>query len=154
MAMAARIASPSPSMSQMSMKDHQERQTAPLFSWKVAAPHGLSQRTQPLAQNIGTPVAAIDADNDPLTYSLSGTDAAAFHILSTSGQLQTNGPALDYETKTSYSVTASVSDGNGGTDSITVTINVTDVNEILINPPLSARTQQVRDAIVAAVPGG
>ena len=103
--------------------------------------------------NIGTtPVAATDADNDPLTYSLSGTDAAAFHILSTSGQLQTNA-ALDYETKTFYSVTASVSDSKGGTDSITVTINVTDVDEILINPPLSERTQQVQDAIVAAVPG-
>ena len=102
--------------------------------------------------NIGTPVAAIDADNDPLTYSLSGTDAAAFHILSTSGQLQTRA-ALDYETKTFYSVTASVSDGKGGTDSITVTINVTDVDEILINPPLSERTPQVQDAIVAAVPG-
>ena len=57
---------------------------------------------------------------------------------------------MDYETKSSYSVTASVSDGNSGTDSITVTINVTDVNEI--DPPLSERTQQVREAIVAAVP--
>ena len=37
--------------------------------------------------------------------------------------------ALDYETKTSYLVTVSVSDGNGGSDSISVTINVTDVSD-------------------------
>ena len=67
-----------------------------------------------------------------LTYTLGGTDAAAFSIVSTSGQLQTRA-ALDYETKPSYAVTVSVSDGNGGTDSITVTINVTDVNETPVN---------------------
>jgi hypothetical protein len=37
--------------------------------------------------------------------------------------------ALDYETKDSYEVTITVSDGNGGSDSITVTINVTDIAE-------------------------
>ena len=78
--------------------------------------------------NIGTAVAATDADNDTLTYSLGGTDAGAFSIVSTSGQLQTNA-ALDYETKSSYSVTVSASDGNGGSDSISVSITVTDVSE-------------------------
>ena len=76
-------------------------------------------------------------------------DAAAFSIISTTGQLQTKA-ALDYETKASYSVTITVSDGNSGTDSITVTINVTDVDDL---HPLAGRTQQVQDAIVAAVPG-
>ena len=37
--------------------------------------------------------------------------------------------ALDYESKTSYSVTINVSDGNGGTDTISVTINIIDVDE-------------------------
>ena len=102
-------------------------------------------------QDIGTAVAATDADNDTLTYSLGGTDADSFSIDTATGQLQTKA-ALDYETKTSYSVTVSVDDGNGGTDTIAVTINVTDVNEAprtLVNQ----RTQQVQDAIVAAVPG-
>ncbi len=76
-------------------------------------------------QNIGAPVTATDADtSDTLTYTLGGTDAAAFGIVSASGQLQTSAP-LDYETKASYAVTVSVSDGNGGADSINVTINVT-----------------------------
>ena len=79
--------------------------------------------------NIGNPIAATDADTgDTLTYTLGGTDASAFSIISTSGQLQTSA-ALDFETKLSYSVTVSVSDGNGGSDSITVTINVSDLNE-------------------------
>ena len=82
--------------------------------------------------NIGSAVSATDADNDTLTYSLSGTDALSFDIDSSSGQLRTS-TALDYETKSSYSVTVSVSDGNEGSDSIPVTISVTDVNETPAN---------------------
>ena len=63
-----------------------------------------------------------------MTYSLSGTDAASFDIVSTSGQLKTK-DALDYETKNFYEVEVSVSDGSGGTVSITVTIEVTDETE-------------------------
>ncbi len=76
--------------------------------------------------NIGNAISATDADNHTLTYSLSGTDAESFSIVSTSGQLQTSA-ALDYETKTSYSVIVTVYDGNSGGDTISVTINVTDV---------------------------
>ena len=102
-------------------------------------------------QNIGSAIAATDADTgDTLTYTLGGTDASSFSIVSTSGQLQTKA-SLDYETKSSYTVTVEVSDGNDGLDSIDVTINVTDIDEI--EPPLSDRTAQVRDAIVSAVPG-
>ena len=77
--------------------------------------------------NFDTAVAATDPDGDDLTYTLSGTDAASFSIVSTSGQLKTK-TALNYETKDSYSVTVEVSD-EVFTDSIDVTINVTDVNE-------------------------
>ena len=80
--------------------------------------------------NIGTPVEATDDDNDTLTYTLGGTDASSFNIVSTSGQLQTNS-ALNYEDKSSYSVIVTVSDGQSPvlTDTITVTINVTNVDE-------------------------
>ncbi len=102
--------------------------------------------------NVGSPVAATDANTgDTLTYTLGGTDAGSFSIVSTSGQLRTNA-TLDYETKSSYTVTVEVSDGTGGSDSITVTINVTDVEESTITP-VKDRTTQVRTAIVAAVPG-
>ena len=85
-------------------------------------------------ENIGSPVSATDADNDTLTYTLGGTDASSFSIVSSSGQLQTSA-ALNYEVKSAYAVTVSVSDGNGGSDSITVTINVTDVDEDQGDPP-------------------
>ena len=77
--------------------------------------------------NIGTPVVATDADSDTLTYSLSGEDADTFSIDTTTGQLKTRA-TLDYETKTTYTVTITVSDGSL-TDTIAVTINITDIDE-------------------------
>ena len=73
-------------------------------------------------------MSATDGDNDSLLYTLRGTDASSFSLLRTSGQLKTKA-ALDYETKTSYSVTITVYDYNIGGDTISVTINVTDVDE-------------------------
>ena len=79
-------------------------------------------------ENIGDPVAATDDDTtDTLTYRLNGTDADSFAIVSTTGQLKTKAP-LDYATKNEYSVTVVVTDGNGGINSIAVTINVTEAN--------------------------
>ena len=79
--------------------------------------------------NIGDPVAATDADSgETLTYTLGGADAVAFEIDSTSGQLRTKA-ALDYETKATHAVTVTVSDG-GFTVSITVTIDVSNVNDV------------------------
>ena len=96
------------------------------------------------------PVEATDDDSgDPLTYTLSGTDAASFDIVSSSGQLKTKA-ALDYETDNSYSVTVSVSDGNGGSDSIDVTINVTNVNEAPTFPVTTA-TRSVAENTEAGI---
>ncbi len=78
-------------------------------------------------ENIGAPVMATDADNDTLTYTLGGTDMASFAIDDTTGQLMTMA-ALDFETMPSYTVEVMVDDGNGGTDTIEVTINVEDVS--------------------------
>ena len=62
-----------------------------------------------------------------MTYTLDGTDAASFSIDSTSGQLRTRA-ALDFETKSDYEVIITVSDGTLS-DTITVTINVSNVDE-------------------------
>ena len=81
-------------------------------------------------ENVGTPVAATDADSDELVYSLGGTDAAYFDIVSTSGQIQTRTSVnYDYETKPAYSVTVTADDGKGGTATIAVTISVTNLDE-------------------------
>ena len=56
----------------------------------------------PAGEHVGAPVVATDADNDVLTYTLSGADMASFAIDSATGQLLTM-DALDFETKASYS---------------------------------------------------
>ena len=77
---------------------------------------------------IGDPVAAADGEGDALTYSMSGADAASLTIGRTSGQIRTK-DALDYETKSSYTVTVTAADPAGLSDTATVTITVTDVDE-------------------------
>ena len=99
----------------------------PLFTEGTSTTRSVAENTAS-GQNIGAPVSATDVESETLTYNLSGADAASFSIISTSGQLQTRA-ALDFETKPSYSVTVSVSDGDGGSDSIDVRIDVTDVGE-------------------------
>ncbi len=77
--------------------------------------------------NIGTPITATDADNDALTYTVSGPDAASFDIDDITGQLKTDAD-LDYETKNSYTVTVTVSDGNTAI-SITVIVIIIDLDD-------------------------
>ena len=90
----------------------------------------------PANRNIGDRVKATDPDDRTLTYSLDAASAAVFTITERTGQLRTN-TALNYEDRSTYNVTVSVSDGKnaaGAEDStadatIAVTITVTDVNE-------------------------
>ena len=132
----------------INITDEQENM-APVFIEGTSATREISENTLS-GQNVGNPVGATDVNSrDTLTYTLSGPDASSFDIISTSGQLKTSA-GLDYETKSSYSVMITVSDGNGGSDSITVTINVTDIVETY---PLFGRTQQVIVAIVESISG-
>ena len=126
--------------------------TAPVFTDGTTTTRSVAERTAP-GTNIGSVVAATDADNDTLTYSLGGTDAAVFRIVSTTGQLQTSA-LLDYETDTSYSVTVSVSDGNSGTDSIAVTINVNDVDETNNTAPVFTDGTTTTRSVAENVPLG
>ena len=81
----------------------------------------------PTNTDVGDPIAATDQDGDPLRYSLEGPDAGSFEIVSTGagGQIRTVAE-LNYEEKSSYSVTVRVTDGRGGSDALNVTIRVTD----------------------------
>ena len=97
----------------------------------------------PAGTDVGAPVTATDIDiGDTLTYTLEGMDASSFSIVSTSGQIRTRpGVTYDYETTPSYTVIVKADDGNGGTDTVTVTIDLTnDVNE----RPLAPATPRVR----------
>ena len=89
----------------------------------------IGEATVMTASDIGTPVAATDT-GDTLEYSLSGTDAAKFTVDTGNGQLKTVvGETYDHEAKASYAVTVTVEDGNGGSDTIDVTLTVTDQDE-------------------------
>ena len=86
-----------------------------------------------LADNVGKPVTAKD-DADPVpTYTLGGPDKDMFRVRA-NGQIEVSAKAmLDYETKSSYTVTVTATDSSGdeanNSASITVTIYVTDLDE-------------------------
>ena len=108
--------------------------------------------------NVGAPVEATDADNDALTYTLGGDDAASFSIVPSTGQLQTLA-ALNFEAKSTYSVTVSASDqkdaaGNADT-AIDATIDMT-ISVISVDEPeavVPSRSQQRVGDGNGALPG-
>ncbi len=80
------------------------------------------------AHNIGNPITASDGDGGTLTYRLEGTDRASFSL--DGNQLQTiAGVAYDYEEKSSYVVIVRVQDGQGGSNTIEVTVALNDEQE-------------------------
>ena len=101
---------------------------APEFPASETGARSVAENTA-AAEDIGAPVAATDADaGDTLDYTLGGADMASFDIDPATGQLMTKDP-LDFETKASYTVTVTASDGNTADDAtITVTITVTPTN--------------------------
>ena len=118
------VGAPSLAMSATPTADN----TAPTFTDGASTTRRVAENTA-AGQNVGAAVGATDTDtSDTLTYTLGGDDASSFAIVSTSGQLQTRA-ALNHEAMAVYSVTVMVSDGNSGTDSIAVTVNVGDVSE-------------------------
>ena len=87
-----------------------------------------SSATRMVAENaaagayVGGPVTAMDADDDSLTYSLSGS---MYFNVNDDGQIMTTA-MLDHEAMSSHTVTVTASDGEDS-DSITVTVMVGDM---------------------------
>ena len=87
---------------------------------------------------VGLPVTATDRDDDAVSYGLAGTDADTFDIGVKSGQIiLASGTRLDRSVQSSYEVTVTADDGNGGRASIDVTINVAGGP---VGPPISIIT--------------
>ena len=85
----------------------------------------------PAGTNVGKPVTATDPDGDTIAYSLSGTGSELFDI-DGSGQITVGqGTNLDHETTPQYFITVHAANGNHGTDSVAITVNVKDVDEPL-----------------------
>ena len=93
----------------------------------------------PAGTPIGHPVEAIDL-GEHTRYGLDGNDASSFRLDSSTGQLITQ-VGLDYESKSTYSVTVSISVGSAtdvlnpgflvyeSVDTITVTVQINNINE-------------------------
>ena len=89
-----------------------------------------------IAENAGTDavvgsVTASDADvGDTVSYAITGGNADGAFAIDANGQITVaDGTLLDHETAPSRTLTVTVTDAGGLTDTATVTIGVTDVNE-------------------------
>ena len=75
-------------------------------------------------------VSATDPDEDPLSFTVDASENVPFKFLNSTNELVvTDGSKLDYEAKTVWTFKVIVSDGQGGSATANVTVNITDVNE-------------------------
>ena len=104
--------------------------------------------TRSIAENtsagtdIGAEITALNAN----AYRLGGQDAVSFRVKHVSGNavLQTHAP-LDFETKNTYNVTLFATDNTGNSDSISVAINVTNVNEAPVFDDGTSTTRSIAE---------
>ena len=122
---------------------------APEFPGTESGSRTVPENT-PAGTDIGSPVAATDDDDDTITYTLGGTDAASFGIVSSTGQLQTKAD-LDHEAKPSYSVSVTATDSTRRAASKAVLISVSDAAECPavpdrpgVSPPNATVTNELR----------
>ena len=112
--------------------DNDGTNTTPVFDEGAATTRSVAENSA-TGSNVGAPVAATDGDHDTLSYSLLGADSAHFSIDSSNGQIKSSG-ALDYETGALYRMSVKADDGTGASDTINVTVNVSDVAEPPVAP--------------------
>ncbi|WP_346190067.1 cadherin domain-containing protein [Rubritalea halochordaticola] len=104
---------------------------------------------------VGTSVALVTSSDpdagDSVSYAITaGNTAGAFAINSSTGEV-TTATALDYETVASYSLTVTATDGGGLSDTASVSITVTDVNE---NPVATSYTSNSETVIDGSILSG
>ena len=155
----------------VTLKAVADYQTQPSYSFNVVASDGTVSSTQAVTVAItdvaptitsgnsaavveGTAITvpvytatATDVVGSPLTYSLSGTNAAAFSIDSATGVVTLKAVA-DFETQASYSFNVVASDGTLSS-SQAVTLAVTDLHRRMIS---SAATVNVNEGVAANIP--
>ncbi len=114
----------------------------------------------PIAENTTavTTVTVTDPDGPGRTFSLSGADAERFQIDQATGALSfVNAPNFeapaDQGTDNVYNVTVTVNDGAGGSDSQSLAITVSDVNDapVVVNP-IADQVVQTTVAFTLTVP--
>ena len=100
---------------------------APAFPGSESGERSVRENTL-AGESIGAPIAADDDPGDVLTYSLDPTGDVVFDIVPESGQLLTERP-LDYEDRSSYTVTVTATDSFRAVATLLVTITVEPVDE-------------------------
>ncbi|MFC4778866.1 tandem-95 repeat protein [Paenibacillus sp. GCM10023252] len=94
-------------------------------------------------------IVATDVDNDPLTYTLTTAPVNGTVVLQSDGSYAYT-PNANFNGTDSFVVT--VSDGNGGSDTATISITITPVNDAPVASPASATTAEdtpVNGAVIA-----
>ena len=126
----------------------------PVFADGVTATRSVAENAAE-GTDVGTPIAASDADNNTLTYTLGGADAALFTIDETTGQIKVGaGTTLDYESgENTYIVEVTAANPPDAGATITVTINVIDVDLGPLGSRYDANNDRVieRDEVLAAI---
>ena len=99
---------------------------------------------------VGDPVTADDWDDDTLSYTLSGTYAAAFGIDAATGQITTApNTKFNFENTTALDVTVTATDPGGDSDTVDVIITITDVPEPATGLPTVEGIAQENRALYA-----
>ena len=112
----------------------QDKNDPPRFVEGDSAARSLPENSPP-GTKVGNLFLATDPEVNPLTYSISGTDAGSFTMDQYTGYLKTkSGVVYDYETKPTYELTVTATDPGGLSASIAVTVTLVDVAEAAQTP--------------------
>ena len=129
----------------VTVNDNDTANNAPTFP-SSTADRSVAENTA-AGQNVGAVLTATDSDGDTLTYTLEGTDAASFDLVTTAdpaAQIRTKtGVTYNHEVKSTYTVVVKADDGNSGTATVTVTITITDVDNEAPGRPVAPTVTSV-----------
>ena len=115
----------------------------------IGTPYSTSVDENLATDSIVFQAVATDADGDPLSYSISGTNSSHFEISNSTGLIRT-ADILNFEELSSYSLLVIVSDGMVSVNQ-PITISVNDVNDgpLFLDAPYSLSVDE--NAVGAAV---
>ena len=126
----------------------------PVFADGVTATRSVEDNSVE-GTNVGMPIAASDANDNALTYTLGGADATLFTIEEDTGQIKVGaGATLDYEAeKNTFAVDVTATGSSGASATINVTIAVIDANLGTLGSRYDAnRDRKIdRDEVIAAI---
>ncbi|MEP3628756.1 MAG: cadherin domain-containing protein, partial [Hyphomicrobiales bacterium] len=97
----------------------------------VSSDNSVAENTE--AGSVVATLAATDVDGDALTYTLSGEGSENFTVNENGEVVVAEGADINFEEVTEFTLNVEVTDGNGGTTSGELAIDVTNVNETPID---------------------